>query len=49
MMEKDALVKLVIEYLKKVHLISCMYVYVDPDFPSLDVERIAILSGQRQV
>lgn len=31
------------------HLISRMYVYVDPDFASLDVERIAILSGQHQV
>ena len=47
MMEKDVLVKLVIEYFKKVHLISRMY--VDPDFASLDVERIAILSGQHQV
>ncbi|PWF62299.1 hypothetical protein CBX96_16710 [Shewanella sp. BC20] len=30
------------------HFISRMYVYVDPDFPSLDVERISVLSDQHQ-
>ncbi|MNH33056.1 hypothetical protein D3C79_935420 [compost metagenome] len=27
-------------------LISRMYVYVDPDFPSRDLERVAVLSGE---
>ncbi|MDM5128775.1 nuclear transport factor 2 family protein [Aeromonas salmonicida] len=30
-------------------LISRMYVYVDPDFPSRDLERIAVLSGEINV